>query len=42
VTVLAAIAVLCVIGLLLYGLVGLGESMVQRGCGGEMLTDGAI
>jgi NitT/TauT family transport system permease protein len=41
-TVLAAIVVLCVIGLVLYGLVGLGELLVRRWYGGEMPTGGVI
>jgi NitT/TauT family transport system permease protein len=41
-TVLAAIVVLCVIGLALYGLVGIGELLVQRWYGGEMPTSGVI
>src|ERR1700722_12969522 len=41
-TVLAAIVVLCIIGLALYGLVGLGELLVQRWYGGEMPTSGVI
>ena len=40
-TVLAAIVVLCGIGLMLYGLVGLGE-LVKRWYGGEMPTGGVI
>jgi NitT/TauT family transport system permease protein len=35
-TVLAAIVVLCAVGLVLYGLVGLGEAMVRRWYGDEM------
>jgi NitT/TauT family transport system permease protein len=41
-TVLAAIVVLCAIGLVLYGLVGLGELLVQRWYGGEMPASGVI
>jgi NitT/TauT family transport system permease protein len=41
-TVLAAIVVLCAIGLVLYGLVGLGELLVRRWYGGEMPTSGVI
>jgi NitT/TauT family transport system permease protein len=41
-TVLAAIVVLCGIGLCLYGLVGLGELAVKRWCGGELPTSGVI
>jgi NitT/TauT family transport system permease protein len=41
-TVLAAIVVLCGIGLVLYGLVGLGELLVQRWYGGEMPVSGVI
>lgn len=41
-TVLAAIVVLCGIGLVLYSLVGLGELLVQRWYGGEMPTSGVI
>jgi NitT/TauT family transport system permease protein len=41
-TVLAAIVVLCVIGLVLYGLVGIGEVLVQRWYGGEMPVSGVI
>jgi NitT/TauT family transport system permease protein len=41
-TVLAAIVVLCGIGLGLYGLVGLGEFLVARWYGGEMPTSGVI
>jgi NitT/TauT family transport system permease protein len=41
-TVLAAIVVLCGIGLVLYGLVGLGELIVQRWYGGEMPASGVI
>jgi len=41
-TVLAAIVVLCMIGLVLYGLVGLGELLVKRWYGGEMPTSGVI
>ena len=41
-TVLAAITVLCGIGLSLYGLVGLGELAVQRWYGGELPTSGVI
>ena len=41
-TVLAAIVVLCAIGLVLYGLVGSGELLVKRWYGGEMPTSGAI
>jgi NitT/TauT family transport system permease protein len=41
-TVLAAIVVLCGIGLVLYGFVGLGELLVQRWYGGEMPTGGVI
>jgi NitT/TauT family transport system permease protein len=39
-TVLAAIVVLCGIGLVLYGLVGIGELIVKRWYGGEMPTSG--
>lgn len=39
---LAAIVVLCGIGLLLYGLVGLGELAVKRWYGGELPTSGVI
>jgi NitT/TauT family transport system permease protein len=41
-TVLAAIVVLCAIGLVLYGLVGLGEIVVRRWYGGELPTGGVI
>ena len=41
-TVLAAIVVLCGIGLVLYGLVGLGELLVARWYGGELPTSGVI
>ena len=41
-TVLAAIVVLCGLGLVLYALVGLGELMVARWYGGELPTSGAI
>ncbi|HTQ33417.1 MAG TPA: ABC transporter permease [Stellaceae bacterium] len=41
-TVLAAIAVLCAIGLVLYGLVGLGELIVKRWYGGELPASGVI
>jgi NitT/TauT family transport system permease protein len=41
-TVLAAIVVLCGIGLVLYGLVGLGELLVQRWYGGDMPVGGVI
>lgn len=41
-TVLAAIVVLCVLGLVLYGLVGLGELLVARWYGGEPPTSGVI
>jgi NitT/TauT family transport system permease protein len=41
-TVLAAIVVLCAIGLVLYGLVGLGELLVKRWYGGELPTSGVI
>jgi len=41
-TVLASIVVLCGIGLVLYGLVGLGELIVKRWYGGEMPTGGVI
>jgi len=41
-TVLAAIAVLCGIGLSLYGLVGLGELAVKRWFGGELPASGVI
>jgi NitT/TauT family transport system permease protein len=41
-TVLAAIVVLCVIGLVLYGLVGIGELLVKRWYGGEMPISGVI
>jgi NitT/TauT family transport system permease protein len=41
-TVLAAVVVLCGIGLVLYGLVGIGELLVGRWYGGEMPTGGVI
>jgi NitT/TauT family transport system permease protein len=41
-TVLAAIVLLCGIGLALFGLVALGEMAVQRWYGGEMPVGGAI
>ncbi|MBV8776528.1 MAG: ABC transporter permease [Alphaproteobacteria bacterium] len=41
-TVLAAIVVLCGIGLVLYGLVALGELAVRRWYGGELPTSGVI
>lgn len=41
-TVLAAIVVLCGLGLVLYGLVGLGEWLVGRWYGGELPTSGVI
>ena len=41
-TVLAAIALLCVIGLALFGLVALGEMAVRRWYGGEMPVGGVI
>ncbi|HTW51227.1 MAG TPA: ABC transporter permease [Stellaceae bacterium] len=41
-TVLAAIVVLCGIGLVLYGLVGAGELLVQRWFGGELPAGGVI
>jgi NitT/TauT family transport system permease protein len=41
-TVLAAIVVLCGIGLVLYGLVEVGELLVKRWYGGEMPTGGMI
>jgi len=41
-TVLAAIVVLCGIGLSLYGLVGLGEFAVRRWYGGELPTSGLV
>jgi NitT/TauT family transport system permease protein len=41
-TVLAAIVVLCGIGLVLYGLVEIGELLVKRWYGGEMPTGGVI
>jgi NitT/TauT family transport system permease protein len=41
-TVLAAIVVLCGIGLVLFGLVALGELAVQRWYGGEMPVGGVI
>jgi len=41
-TVLAAIVVLCGLGLVLYGLVGLGELLVARWYGGELPTSGVI
>jgi NitT/TauT family transport system permease protein len=41
-TVLAAIVVLCAIGLVLYGLVGIGELWVKRWYGGELPTSGVI
>jgi NitT/TauT family transport system permease protein len=40
-TVLAAIVVLCAIGLVLYGLVGIGELLVGRWYGGQVPTSGA-
>jgi len=40
--VLAAIALLCVIGLGLYGIVGLAEWLVLRFYGGEMPISGVI
>src|SRR6202047_3115046 len=41
-TVLAAIVVLCGIGLVLYGLVGLGELLVKRWYGGELPAGGVV
>ena len=41
-TVLAAVVVLCGIGLVLYGLVGIGERLVGRWYGGELPTSGVI
>jgi NitT/TauT family transport system permease protein len=41
-TVLAAIVVLCAIGLVLYGVVGLGELAVARWYGGQLPTSGVI
>ena len=41
-TVLAAIVLLCGIGLALYGLVALGELALQRWYGGEMPVGGVI
>jgi NitT/TauT family transport system permease protein len=41
-TVLAAILVLCGIGLVLYGLVGLGELVVARWYGGQLPASGVI
>jgi NitT/TauT family transport system permease protein len=41
-TVLAAIVMLCGIGLALYGLVALGELAVQRWYGGEMPVGGSL
>jgi NitT/TauT family transport system permease protein len=41
-TVLAAIVVLCGLGLVLYGLVALGELLVARWYGGELPTSGVI
>jgi ABC-type nitrate/sulfonate/bicarbonate transport system permease component len=41
-TVLAAIVVLCAIGLVLYGLVGIGELLVERWYGGQMPTSGMV
>ena len=41
-TVLAAIVVLCGIGLVLYGVVGLGELAVARWYGGQLPTSGVI
>jgi len=41
-TVLAAIVVLCAIGLVLYGLVGIGELLVGRWYGGQMPTSDVI
>ena len=41
-TVLAAIVVLCAIGLVLYGLVGWGEMLVRRWYGGQLPTSGVI
>jgi len=40
--VLAAIVLLCVIGLVLFGLVALGEAAMQRWYGGEMPVGGVI
>jgi NitT/TauT family transport system permease protein len=41
-TVLAAIVMLCAIGLVLFGLVALGEAAMQRWYGGEMPVGGVI
>ena len=41
-TLLAAIVLLCGIGLALFGLVALGEMALQRRYGGEMLVGGVI
>jgi NitT/TauT family transport system permease protein len=41
-TVLAAIVLLCAIGLVLFGLVALGEAAMQRWYGGEMPVGGVI
>ncbi|MGA8399878.1 MAG: ABC transporter permease [Stellaceae bacterium] len=41
-TVLAAVAVLCAIGLVLYGVVALGELMVRRWYGGQMPVSGTL
>jgi NitT/TauT family transport system permease protein len=41
-TVLAAIVLLCAIGLVLYGIVAFGESAVRRWYGGEMPVSGAM
>jgi NitT/TauT family transport system permease protein len=41
-TVLAAVVVLCAIGLVLYGLVGVGELLVRRWYGGELPVGGVI
>jgi ABC-type nitrate/sulfonate/bicarbonate transport system permease component len=41
-TVLAAIVLLCAIGLALFGLVALGEMAVRRWFGGEMPVGGVI
>lgn len=41
-TVLAAIVILCGIGLVLFGLVVLAENLMQRWYGGEMPVGGVI
>ena len=41
-TVLAAVVLLCVIGLMLFGVVALGEAAMQRWYGGEMPVGGVI